>query len=196
VVAQGEIAYFQNEPREALRHLRRARGVRALDPLVRAWTAGLTVECHRSLGAVETAARVLRREQGTFARLGPAGRAVSHWLAALIAHDREAYATAARALTAARRALERGDAALDVPLLESLARVAGAAAGFGTPRAAACAEMFDETLFFRLAARTWRVEELYYYGDAREAAALAEETNELAAGRGGGAVPPPDRPQG
>ncbi|HEY3359370.1 MAG TPA: hypothetical protein VGQ83_39335 [Polyangia bacterium] len=184
VVALGEIAYFRNDPQEALRHLHRARGLRALDPLVRVWAAALTAECHRSSGAVDAAARVLRREQRTFSRLGPAGRAVSAWLGALVAHDCESYAVAARALTRARQALARCGEAVDLPLLESLARVVAAAGGAGTPCEAACADVFDETLFFRLAARAWRAEEIYYCGDVQQAAALAEETNALAARSG------------
>ncbi|HEY3358845.1 MAG TPA: AAA family ATPase [Polyangia bacterium] len=173
----GEMAYSLGDPAVAIRYLKRAAATDRLGASARVWAAVLLVDAYRASGAIAAAHRQLRAAGRLFTGAGPVGQALRCWLQANLAHDAEDYRTAAAKVRACRRWLARARShALQVPLLASLERIFAAECARPVADPGEAGEFFEDTLFFRLAARLYRAEELYLRGEVRAVAALAEES--------------------
>ena len=179
----GEIAYCVGRLHEAVPRLERVAMNPTCDFLSRVWATVNLIEVLRSLGDIDRVHHALAALDALVEGSGPLGDALRSWIIGGLKHDWEEHQAAADALATARRAIG-GLAALApaLPLLSSLEQAAAAAAG--RPSASDQGEAFEETVYFRLAARALNAEQLLYRGEARAAASLSEATAKAAADGG------------
>ncbi|HEY3355962.1 MAG TPA: AAA family ATPase [Polyangia bacterium] len=181
----GEMAYVLGHLQEAAQHLSAAAASPALGAAGRTWAGFILAEVHRRRGALRAAERTVARLRPRLAALGPLGQTLDAWVAGMLAYDQEDYPRASIALRQAAAQLQRAAGeGVSIPLVGSFLHVAMVAGGEGPVASPPTGEVFDDTLFFRLAARMYHAEALLYEGAARAAAALAGTTSDAAGSLG------------